>query len=129
MNVILEGESNNRSYPTQLGLFREVEVKPQDIFRERRIHSASTSQNSQPILAEREQLEELFEEVFSKSNLSRALERVEANKCAPGIDAMTTEQLRPWLHDNWQEVLESIQCGNIDPCQQNWSKSPKPAVV
>lgn len=92
MNVVLEGESNNRSPPRQLGLRGEVEVNPQGISGERRSPSAFTSQNSQPLRAEREQPEELFEKVFSKTNLSQALKRVEANKGASGIDYMTTEQ-------------------------------------
>lgn len=111
MNVILEGESNNRSHPNQLGLWEKIEVSPQGISRERRNHSAFTSQNSQPLLAEREQLQQLFEKVFSKANLSQALKRVEANKGAPGVDNMTTDQLRPWLHGNWPEVLDFLQRG------------------
>ncbi len=125
MNVILEGESNNRSHPNQLGLWEKIEVSPQGISRERRNHSAVTSQNSQPLLAEREQLQQLFEKVFSKANLSQALKRVEANKGAPGVDNMTTDQLRPWLHGNWPEVLDSLQRGTYRPMPTKMVTIPK----
>ena len=44
----------------------------------------------------------LMEWVVSRDNMFRALQRVEANKGAPGIDGITTESLRPFLKDGRQ---------------------------
>ena len=40
----------------------------------------------------------LWEQFLSRGNLAEALRRVEQNAGAPGIDGMSTEELRPWLH-------------------------------
>jgi hypothetical protein len=43
----------------------------------------------------------LWETVFSRGNLAKALRRVEQNAGAAGIDGMGTGELRPWLKDQW----------------------------
>ncbi|MFF1569522.1 hypothetical protein ACFVY1_39945, partial [Streptomyces sp. NPDC058293] len=53
----------------------------------------------------------LWETVFSKENLLAALRRVEANRGAPGIDGMTTEELRPWIALNWPKVWAELDAG------------------
>ena len=45
--------------------------------------------------------------VLSRGNLAEALRRVEQNAGAPGIDGMSTRELRPWLKDHWPEVRSS----------------------
>ncbi|MED7829082.1 hypothetical protein VXC91_46535, partial [Streptomyces chiangmaiensis] len=50
----------------------------------------------------------LWGEAFSKENLLAALKRVEANRGAPGIDGMTTEELRPWIAQNWPKVWAEL---------------------
>ncbi len=49
----------------------------------------------------REREPSLWERMLSKENLLVALNRVEANRGAPGVDGMTTAELRPWLLVNW----------------------------
>ncbi len=39
----------------------------------------------------------LWEQLLSRENLAEALRRVEQNAGAPGIDGMSTKELRPWL--------------------------------
>ena len=39
----------------------------------------------------------LWEQFLSRGNLAEALRRVEQNAGAPGIDGMSTKELRPWL--------------------------------
>jgi hypothetical protein len=39
----------------------------------------------------------LWEQLLSRGNLAEALRRVEQNAGAPGIDGMSTRELRPWL--------------------------------
>ena len=68
----------------------------------------SSERSGRPAQTEREaqpaRVEELWEAVFSRDNLNRALQRVESNKGAPGVDAMTVAELRPWLKVHWPEV-------------------------
>jgi retron-type reverse transcriptase len=53
--------------------------------------------------------------VFSRDNLARALQRVERNKGAPGVDGITTEQLRPWLSEHWPAVRDALDAGRYKP--------------
>ena len=46
----------------------------------------------------------LWEQFLSRGNLAEALRRVEQNAGAPGIDGMSTKELRPWLHDHWSQA-------------------------
>jgi RNA-directed DNA polymerase len=48
--------------------------------------------------------ESIWEQVFERKNLLRALKRVKANGGAPGVDGMTVEALRPYLKAHWLEV-------------------------
>jgi len=68
----------------------------------------------------------LWAAMLSKENLSRALKRVEAKKAAPGIDGMTTAELRPWLHDHWTEVAKSLEDGTYRPSPVRRVTIPKP---
>ena len=47
---------------------------------------------------------ELWEQIFSRSNLFSALARVQANKGAPGVDGMTVEALPEHLKANNSRV-------------------------
>jgi RNA-directed DNA polymerase len=42
----------------------------------------------------------LWEQMLAPENLSRALKRVRANRGAPGVDGMTTEEFVPWLREH-----------------------------
>ena len=44
----------------------------------------------------------LMEKVVERSNLKKALERVERNKGAAGVDNMQVNELRPYLKANWE---------------------------
>ena len=77
--------------------------------------------SSQPVRADG-----LWEKVFSRDNLTRALKRVERNAGAPGVDGMTTEQLRPWLHQHWGEVRETLDAGRYKPSPVRQVEIPKP---
>lgn len=54
----------------------------------------------------------LMEKVVERGNLKKALERVESNKGASGVDRMKVNDLRPYLKRHWprikQELLEGI---------------------
>jgi RNA-directed DNA polymerase len=57
----------------------------------------------------------LWELMLSRENLLAALERVEANRGGPGVDGMTTEELRPWLLVHWSEVRALLDAGAYRP--------------
>jgi RNA-directed DNA polymerase len=55
-----------------------------------------------------------------------ALNRVEANRGAPGADGMTTEALRPWLREHWRVVREELDTGVFRPQPVRRVAIPKP---
>ena len=56
-----------------------------------------------------------LEDALERTNLQRALHRVERNGGAPGIDAMTTAQLRPFLRTNWPTIARALITGSYRP--------------
>jgi RNA-directed DNA polymerase len=68
----------------------------------------------------------LWEDVFSRENLFRALRRVERNAGAAGIDAMTTRELRPWLKEHWPGVRAALDSGTYQPQPVLRVMIPKP---
>jgi RNA-directed DNA polymerase len=69
---------------------------------------------------------DLWERVFSRDNLSRALRRVERNRGAPGVDGMGAEELRPWLHLHWPELRRALDEGTYRPAPVRQVTIPKP---
>jgi RNA-directed DNA polymerase len=57
----------------------------------------------------------LWELVFSRDNLAKALRRVEQNAGAAGIDGMGTSELRPWLKDHWPLLRTQLDAGTYRP--------------
>ena len=80
-------------------------MKPEDRPPERSIGSAPDDTAAHPAEAS------LWEQVFSRENLAEALRRVEQNAGAAGIDAMGTEELRPWLKDHWALLRSALDAG------------------
>ena len=74
----------------------------------------------------REQEVSLWELMFSKENLLAALDRVEVNRGAPGVDGMTTAKLRPWLLVNWPVVRAELDAGTYRPAPVRQVIIPKP---
>jgi RNA-directed DNA polymerase len=68
----------------------------------------------------------LWEQLLSPQNLGRALRRVEANRGAPGVDGMTTGQLRPWLAEHWTAVRQALDAGTYQPSPVRRVVIPKP---
>jgi len=69
----------------------------------------------------------LWELFLSRENLAAALRRVEQNAGAPGIDGMSTEELRPWLKDYWPEVRSQLDAGTYRPQAVRRVMIPKPS--
>ncbi len=63
----------------------------------------------------KQQTEGLLEEILARDNLNQAYEQVKKNKGAGGIDGMTVDELLPWLQENRDELLQSLQGGTYRP--------------
>ncbi len=59
--------------------------------------------------------EQLWVEIFSRSNLFKALERVRGNKGAPGVDGMTVDELPDHLRTHWEEIRVKLDRGTYVP--------------
>jgi RNA-directed DNA polymerase len=57
----------------------------------------------------------VWEQVWERQNLLRALRRVESNRGAPGVDGMTVEELRAHLINHWLEIRETLDRGRYRP--------------
>ena len=68
----------------------------------------------------------MWEQVFSRENLVRALERVEKNQGAPGIDGMTVEELREHLKAHWEGIRAKLDRGSYRPAPVKRVEIPKP---
>ena len=64
---------------------------------------------------------------MARGNLAEALRRVEQNAGAPGIDGMSTKELRPWLRDHWPEVRSELDAGAYRPQPVRRVMIPKPS--
>ena len=69
----------------------------------------------------------LWEQFLSRSNLAEAFRRVEQNAGAAGIDGMSTEELRPWLHDHWSQIRSQLEAGTYRPQPVRRVMIPKPS--
>jgi RNA-directed DNA polymerase len=67
-----------------------------------------------------------MEAILSRENLMAAWRRVRANKGAPGIDAMTVEQLWPYLEAHWPRIREDLLAGRYQPAPVRGVSIPKP---
>ena len=66
-----------------------------------------------------------MERMLASENLSRALRRVRANRGAPGVDGMITDELGPWLCQHWAAVGEALDAGTYRPSPVRWVVIPK----
>lgn len=57
----------------------------------------------------------MLEEILNRRSVEKALEQVESNKGAGGIDGMKWHELRPFVTVHWQELRQSILDGRHRP--------------
>lgn len=69
----------------------------------------------------------LWERIFSRGNLFAALERVQANDGAPGVDGMTVEELPEHLKAHWRSIREKLEAGTYQPSPVRRVEIPKPS--
>lgn len=96
-------------------------MKPEGSQPERSRDPAPGETNAHPAEAS------LWEQLWSRGNLAEALRRVEQNAGAPGIDGMSTKELRLWLHDHWPEVCSALEAGTYRPQPVRRVMIPKPS--
>ncbi len=70
--------------------------------------------------------EDLIERMFERGNLLKALQTVEANQGAAGIDGMEVGRLRNHLRERWAEIKEQILSGTYEPRAVRRVDIPKP---
>jgi len=59
--------------------------------------------------------EELWEQIFSRNNLFKALERVRRNKGSSGVDGMTVDELPDHLRNHWEGIRVKLDKGTYVP--------------
>jgi RNA-directed DNA polymerase len=68
----------------------------------------------------------VWEQVFNRSNLFAALDRVEKNAGAPGSDGLRVDELRSYLKDHWLETRASLDAETYRPQPVRRVEIPKP---
>jgi len=68
----------------------------------------------------------LMEQVVERRNMLAALERVEGNKGAAGVDGMTVKQLRPHLEEHWRSLKRALLEGTYCAQPVRRVEIPKP---
>ena len=63
----------------------------------------------------------LWERMLAPENLGQAFRRVRANRGAPGVDGMTTDELDPWLREHWAAVRKAL--GDAVSAANAWESS------
>jgi len=82
--------------------------------------NTATRDNSEP------EAEQLLEAVVERKNMWLALQQVERNSGAAGVDNMTVEQLRAYLREHWLRIKEELLAGNYQPQPVLKVEIPKP---
>ena len=70
--------------------------------------------------------EGLWERIFSRENLTKALMQVERNKGAAGVDGMTVGELDAHLVENWTKIRAKLDAGEYKPSPVRRVAIPKP---
>ena len=71
-------------------------------------------------------MSQLLEEILSRENMMRAYKRVVANKGASGVDGITTDEVKEYLIENWEEIREQIRNRKYKPQPVRRVEIPKP---
>lgn len=68
----------------------------------------------------------LMEAVLERENMKAAYNRVIRNKGAPGVDQMTTEDLKAYLKKYWLQIKDELLTGRYEPNPVRQVEIPKP---
>ena len=67
-----------------------------------------------------------LEDILERENMFLALKKVERNKGCPGIDNLSTEEMREYLKLNWLNIKEQLLIGTYKPQPVKRINIPKP---
>lgn len=70
--------------------------------------------------------EDLLERILDRNNLNQAYLKVKRNGGAAGIDAMTVDEMLPYLREHREELLEELYSGTYKPKAVRRVEIPKP---
>ena len=70
--------------------------------------------------------EDLMEQVVTQENATAAWLAVKRNRGAPGIDGMTTQQLRDHVRKHWESIRSKLLAGTYVPSPVRRVEIPKP---
>lgn len=68
----------------------------------------------------------LLEKVLARENMMAALQRVQKNGGAPGVDGVTVKSLRDYVRDNWARIRDELLEGTYQPKPVRRVEIPKP---
>jgi RNA-directed DNA polymerase len=68
----------------------------------------------------------LMEMICERENMLKALQRVESNKGAPGVDGMKATQLRGYVRRHWKKIKADLLEGAHKPFPVRRTEIPKP---
>ena len=69
----------------------------------------------------------LMEQILATDNVKEALDRVVANRGAPGVDGMAVDEAEDYLKSNWRSIRESILSREYRPAPVRRVEIPKPS--
>ena len=69
---------------------------------------------------------DLMDRVLDKENFNQAVQRVVANKGAPGVDGMSATELPMFVEQNWERIYWSLRTGRYRPSPVRRVRIPKP---
>src|ERR1700686_2956742 len=81
---------------------------------------------AKPISESPASAEQLMEEVCERENLVRAWKRVRSNKGSPGVDGMTIDDAKSYLHEHWPSIRSQLLEGTYQPQPVKRVEIPKP---
>ena len=71
-------------------------------------------------------MSKLLEDILAKDNIDLAIKRVKANKGAPGVDGMTTNEVEQFFKENGEELFNKIRLRKYKPLPVKRVLIPKP---
>lgn len=69
---------------------------------------------------------DLMSAILERSNMLQAYHRVRRNKGAPGVDGVTTDELKGYLQQHWQPIKQQLLDGSYQPQPVRKVEIPKP---
>ena len=92
--------------------------------------STSTQKPSGPVedrrrVDEPEPHDDLMELILCRRNMTRAYERVKANRGAPGVDGMTVDEFLDFARQHWDGIRSALRSGRYQPMPVRRTEIPK----